>query len=68
MGRSRSRTDCKSEMPCNEEDRITEIEGAVQVVVVQDDRRGEDDPNGYDSGSRDFCLWSGKLGGDHWGG
>jgi hypothetical protein len=44
----------EGEMPCNKEDRVTEIERAVQVVVVQDDRGREDDPNGYDSCSRDF--------------
>jgi hypothetical protein len=53
-------------MPCNEEDRITEIERAVQVVVVQDDRRGEDNPNWNDSCSRNLRLWSGNLNGD-WG-
>ena len=61
---SRSRTHSKSEMPCNKEDRITEIERGVQVVIVQDDRGREDDPNGYDSGSRDFWLLSGNLSGD----
>ena len=53
-------------MPCNKEDGITEIERAVQVVVVQYDCRREDDPNGYDSGSGYFWLLSGSLSGN-WG-
>lgn len=54
-------------MPCNKEDGVTEVERAVQVFVVQDNRGGEDNPNGDDSGSRDLWLGSGNLGGD-WGG
>ena len=53
-------------MPCNEEDGITEVERAVQVIVVQNDRRREGNPNGYDSGSRDPWLLSASLGGN-WG-
>lgn len=56
----------ESEMPCDKEDGVTEVERAVQVVVVQDDRRRENNPNGDDSGGRDLWFWSGSLGGD-WG-
>ena len=56
----------KSEMPCDKKDRITKIERSVQMVIVQDDGRGEDDPDWYDSGSGDFYLWSGDLSSD-WG-
>ena len=54
----------KGEMPCDKKDRVSEVERAVQVVVVQDDRGGENDPNGYDSGGRDLRFLSGNLGGD----
>ena len=37
------------------------------MVVVQDDRGRENDPNGDDSGGRDLLLRSRSLGGD-WGG
>ena len=57
----------EGEMPCNKEDGVTEVECAVQVVVVQDDRGRENDPNGDDSGGRDLLLRSRSLGGD-WGG
>lgn len=60
----RNRAYSESEMPCDKEDRVTEIEGGVQMVVVQDDGRGEDDPNGYDSCSRNFWFRSGNLCGD----
>lgn len=53
-------------MPCNKEDGVTEVERAVQVFVVQNNRGREDNPDGDDSGSRDFWLGSGNLGGD-WG-
>ena len=64
FGTSRSRTYGEGEMPCNEEDRETEVERAVQVVVVQDDRGREDDPNRDDSGGGDLWLRSGRLSGD----
>jgi len=64
---SRSGAYGEGEMPCNKEDGVTEVERAVQVVVVQDDRGRENDPNGDDSGGRDLWLGSGNLGGD-WGG
>ena len=35
---SRGGTYSKGEMPCNKEDGVTEVERAVQVVVVQNDR------------------------------
>ena len=54
----------KGEVPCDKEDRVSKVERAVQVVVVQDDRGREDDPNGYDGGGRDLWFWSGNLGGD----
>jgi len=63
---SRSRAYGKGEMPCDKEDRVPEVERAVQVVVVQDDRGRENDPNGYDGCGRDLWFWSGNLGGD-WG-
>jgi hypothetical protein len=44
----------EGEMPCDKEDRVTEVEGAVQVVVVQDDRRREGDPDGDNGGGGDL--------------
>ena len=63
---SRSGAYSEREMPCDKEDRVTEVERAVQVVVVQDDSGRENDPNGYDGGGRDLWFLSGNLGGD-WG-
>jgi len=54
-GGSRVGTYSKSEMPCDKKDGVTEVERAVQVVVVQYDRGREDNPNGNDGGCRD--LW-----------
>lgn len=51
---SKSEAYGEGEMPCDKKDRVTEVERAVQVVVVQDDRGRENDPNGYDSGGRDL--------------
>jgi len=42
----------KREMPCNKEHRETEVERAVQVVVVQDDSGREYNPDRYDCSSR----------------
>ena len=61
-GALRDGTYSKGEMPCDKEDGVSEVECAVQVVVVQDDGGREDDPNGDDSGSRDLGFWSGELG------
>ncbi len=41
----------KGQMKSDQEDRESELEGVVQVVIVDDDRGAEDDPDGYD-GSR----------------
>ena len=43
-------------MPGDEEDGILEIESVVDVVVIDNDRRGENDPDRDD----DYCckLWS----------
>lgn len=56
LGSSRGGAYSKSEMPCNQEDGVAEVECAVQVVVVQDDRRRKDNPNGNDGGGRDLWL------------
>ena len=63
MGRAHS----ESQMPCDEKDGIAEVERAVQVVVVQDNRGGENDPDGDDSCSRDLLLRSGRLSRDRGG-
>lgn len=63
-GASKGGTYSKSEMPCNKEDGITEVERAVQVVVVQNNCRREDDPNGDYSRGRDLWLLSWNLGGN----
>jgi hypothetical protein len=51
-------------MPCDDEDWVAEVERGVQMIVVQDDRRREDYPNRYDSGSRNLGLLSRSLNGD----
>jgi hypothetical protein len=43
-------------MPGDQEDWVLEVEGVVQVVVVDNDRRTEYDPNGDDHGRRELGL------------
>lgn len=38
-------THSKCQMPCDKEDRELEVEGIVHVVIINDDRRAEDDPD-----------------------
>ena len=64
VGGRRRGTYSKSKMPCNKEDGITEVECAVQVVVVQNNCGGEDNPNGDYSGGRDLWPLSWNLGGN----
>jgi hypothetical protein len=45
----------KCKMPGDEEDRILEVESVVDVVVVDNDCRGENDPDRNDDGCRK--LW-----------
>ena len=54
----------EGEMPCNKKDGVTEVERAVQMVVVQNDRRREDDPDGNDGSGRDLWFLPGSLCGD----
>jgi len=52
----------KNEMPCNEEYGIFEADGVVHVVVENNDRRGEDDPD-RDNGRRRELVFRGCVGG-----
>jgi hypothetical protein len=58
----------EDEMPGDEEDGVLEVEGIVKVVVVNDDRGGEDNPDWNDCGRGELVFGSsrhglGRLGG-----
>ena len=54
----------KGQVPSDQEDRILELESIVHIVVVDDDRAGDCDPDRDDDRRRElgFGLW--RLSGD----
>lgn len=52
----------KSQMPGYQEDGEAEGESIVQIVVIDDNRRAEDDPYGNDDRSAELGLASGFRG------
>lgn len=54
----------EGEMPCYKKDRVLELEGVVDVVVVDDDCRTKRDPDGDDGGCRGLGLGFGLDGRD----
>lgn len=56
-GHQEGDTHGKSKVESDEEDGIPEVEGVVQVVVVDDDRGGEHDPDRDNGRGRQLILW-----------
>lgn len=56
-GHQEGDTHGKPKVESDEEDGIPEVEGVVQVVVVDDDRGGEHDPDRDDGRGRQLVLW-----------
>lgn len=50
----------ESEMPCYEENWIFEVESIVEIIVIDDNRRAERNPDRDDRGGRKFGLWFGR--------
>lgn len=46
----------KAEVESDEKNGKLEVEGVVQVIVVDDDAGGQYDPDGYDHRCRELCL------------
>lgn len=61
------RTYSKAKVESDEKNRELEVESVVEIVVVDDDRRGQDNPYGNDHRGRKLWFWGGRRdGGGQW--